>query len=675
MPNSGPRLLLNVDDNDVGRYTKSRILRHAGFEIIEARNGQEAIELTREKQPALVLLDVRLPDISGLEVCRILKNDYPKIFVLQISASRVTEGDRVRGLDGGADAYLAQPIAPNELVASVRALLRIRTAEEALRASEAHLQGVLASAIDYAIIRLDEKGKISGWNEGATAIFGWSQSEALGQDINLIFTSEDRAADAAEQEREQARATGRSDDKRWQIKKDGSLFFANGVMTRLSPPAAPGFLKILRDQTSQFETERALHELAASLEVRVAERTQELQTANDLLKREMEDRARAEELLHQRDKMDALGQLTGGIAHDFNNMLAVVMAGLGLIDRQVARGEKDISKYTQGVMESAKRAADLTQRLLAFSRQQPLTPEPTDANQLVTRLADLLGRTLGENIKIRTSLDECLWRTRIDTTQLESALLNLAVNARDAMESGGVLTIGTENAVIDAEYARRNEFSPGEYVMLAVSDTGSGMPPEVIAKAFDPFFTTKGVGKGTGLGLSQVFGFVRQSGGHVRIISEVNAGTCVKIFLPRYGGGEDIAAKAPSKQAAVGSPSEIVLVVEDEDRVRLMAVDALGDLGYTVLQAANGIEALKVIGEGKKPNLLFTDLVMPDMSGRELADRVNQLFPEIKILFTSGYARDEHLHNGAQLGASHFLRKPFALEQLAAKVRHVLDQP
>jgi PAS domain S-box-containing protein len=673
MPSTTPRLLLNVDDNEVGRYSKTRILRHAGFDVIEAETGQKAIDLVHERHPDLVLLDVKLPDISGLEVCRILKRDYPKLFVLQISASRVTEGDRVRGLDGGADSYLTQPIAPTELVASVRAMLRIRSAEDALRASEAHLQGVLASAVDYAIIRVDEQGNISGWNEGATSIFGWTEAEALGRDISFIFTTEDQEAQAPRLEQERARSTGRSDDKRWHIKKDGSLFYANGVMTRLSPPATPGFVKILRDQTTQFETERALHELATSLEMRVVERTQELQAANDRLKTEMEDRVRAEELLHQRDKMDALGQLTGGIAHDFNNMLAVVMAGLGLIERQVSRGETDIGKYIQGVMESAKRAADLTQGLLAFARQQPLAPEPTDTNQLITRLAELLGRTLGENIKIRTALEDSLWKTRIDPTQLESALLNLAVNARDAMEDGGTLTIKSENALIDSADSHNHEISVGEYVKLSVCDTGSGMAPDVIAKAFDPFFTTKGIGKGTGLGLSQVFGFVRQSGGHVRIQSEVNVGTSVKIYLPRHIGDEEVAARGPRKQTAVGRASEIVLVVEDEERVRLMAVDALSDLGYTVLQASNGIEALRVIGEGQKPNLLFTDLVMPEMSGRELASRVSALFPDIKILFTSGYARDALLLSSSQISASHFLKKPFALDQLAAKVRSVLD--
>ena len=354
-----PRLILNVDDNEVGRYTKSRILRHAGFDVIEAETGRKALDLTRDRRPELVLLDVKLPDISGLEVCRKLKSEFPEIFVLHISASRVSEGDRVRGLEGGADAYLTQPISPDELLASIRALMRIRTAEHALRVSEAHLPGVLASATDYAIIRLDEQGIITGWNSGAVSIFGWSKDEALGKDISITFNENDREAGVPADERLQTKTTGRADDKRWLLRKDGSFFYAVGVMTRLSPPAAPGCLKILRDQTTQFEIETALHELNANLEERVVERTRELEAANTQLKTEISERLRAEDQLRQRDKMDAIGQLTGGIAHDFNNVLAVVMAGLGLIERQLARGNTDVSIYIKSIMESTTRAATL----------------------------------------------------------------------------------------------------------------------------------------------------------------------------------------------------------------------------------------------------------------------------------------------------------------------------
>jgi PAS domain S-box-containing protein len=668
-----PTVILNVDDNEIGRYTKTRILRHVGYEVVEAVNGEQALAFAAEKLPELVLLDVKLPDINGLEVCRIIKRDHPEILVLQISATLTTEGDRVRGLEGGADSYLTQPVTPNELAASVRALLRIRVAEKALRASEAHLQGVLASATDYAIIRLEENGQISGWNAGATAIFGWSEQEALGQDISMTFGEADRNAGIPLTEQEEAIRAGRADDRRWLAKKDGELFYSVGVMTRLSPPAAPGFLKILRDQTEQFETEKALYDLNVTLERRVSERTQDLEAANKRLQSEMEERENAEAKLRQSQKMEALGQLTGGIAHDFNNLLAVVISGVGLIERQLARGDTNVTRYTQGVLESARRAADLTQQLLVFSRQQPLSPESLDANKLVTKLTGLLGRTFGELIKIETVLAAGLWKMKADPGQLESALLNLSVNSRDAMEGEGRLTIETGNAHVDDEYAADHQISPGQYVMIAVSDTGSGMSPEIIAKAFDPFFTTKAVGKGTGLGLSQVFGFVRQSGGHVKIYSEMGIGTSVKIYLPRHFGGETKRPARPRKALESGKAKEVIMVVEDEDRVRLIAVDALRDLGYSVIQAANGIEAIKMLEEGQKPTLLFTDVVMPDMNGRELADRASKLAPDMKVLFTTGYTRNAIVHNSVLDSGTNFLQKPFSIEQLSAKIRRVLD--
>ncbi|MBS0232019.1 MAG: response regulator [Proteobacteria bacterium] len=666
-------LILNVDDNEVGRYTKSRILRHAGFEVIEAETGQRAIDLTRKLQPELVLLDVKLPDINGFEVCRHLKAEFPDIFVLQISASRVTEGDRVRGLEGGADAYLTQPVSSGELIASINALLRIRKAEHALRASEAHLQGVLASATDYAIIRLDEQGAITGWNSGAVAIFGWSTEEALARDISFIFTEADRKAKAPSAEQALAKSSGRADDKRWHIRKDGSLFYAVGVMTLLSQPAAPGFLKILRDQTAQYEVEKALHDLNVNLERRVTERTRELEAANIQLKQEIAERARAEDQLRQRDKMDAIGQLTGGIAHDFNNVLAVVMAGLGLIERQLARGDTDVSKYIQSVMESAKRAADLTQSLLAFSRQQPLAPDSLVINQLVSKMTDILRRTLGENINIQTVLAAGLWRTWIDASQLENAILNLAVNARDAMEEGGKLTIETANTSIDDDYATTHDIPLGEYVMLAVTDTGVGMTRDVREKAFEPFFTTKKVGKGTGLGLSQVFGFVRQSGGYVRIYSELGMGTAVKVYLPRYLGEQKRETAQVQAGSRPGNANEVVLLVEDEERVRLMALDALRSLGYSVIPAENGLDALRIIEAGKKPDLLLTDVVMPEMNGRELADRAVNLIPNLKVLFTTGYMRNAVVHGNVLDNGRYILQKPFSLDQLASKVRLVLD--
>lgn len=326
-------------------------------------------------------------------------------------------------------------------------------------------------------------------------------------------------------------------------------------------------------------------------------------------------------------------------------------------------------------MDGARRAATLTQRLLAFSRQQPLEPAVIDANRLLGGLSDLLARSLGETVALETVQGAGLWRTRADPNQLENAILNLAVNARDAMPEGGRLTIETSNAHVDDDYAREAGIEPGQYVLLCVSDTGTGMTAEVIAKAFDPFFTTKGVGKGTGLGLSQVYGFIRQSGGHVKIYSEPGHGTTIKLYLPRYW-GEDapVDTRRPAGPVRGGHAGEVILVVEDEARVRAFTADALRELGYTVLQAESGAAALAVLESGQPVSLLFTDVVMPAMTGKQLAERALALQPGLRVVYTSGYTRNAVVHNGVLDPGTSFLAKPFNLEQLAAKIREALDR-
>jgi signal transduction histidine kinase/CheY-like chemotaxis protein len=403
-----------------------------------------------------------------------------------------------------------------------------------------------------------------------------------------------------------------------------------------------------------------------------------LARSHEELEREVRERTdkqlKAEEQLRQSQKMEAVGQLTGGIAHDFNNMLAVVMGGLNLLQRRLARGETDVGKYIDGAMEGATRAAALTQRLLAVARQQPLAPEPIDANRMVSGMTELLARTLGDDIRVETVLSAGLWKAIADPNQLESAILNLAVNARDAMPAGGRLTIETANAHIDDDYATEFAIAAGQYILISVTDTGVGMTAAVMTKAFEPFFTTKPVGKGTGLGLSQVFGFVRQSGGHVKIYSEVGVGTTLKIYLPRYyGTGATALPHATSTQIPGGHTNEIILVVEDEPRVRAFSVDALRDLGYTVLAVGSAADALRLIEAGQALTLLFTDIVMPDMTGRQLADAALEKTPQLKVLFTTGYSRSAVVHNGVLDPGTNFLAKPFGIQQLAQKIRSVLD--
>ncbi|MGU3362280.1 ATP-binding protein [Methylobacterium sp. M6A4_1b] len=450
-------------------------------------------------------------------------------------------------------------------------------------------------------------------------------------------------------------------------------------VNRIGAALATAALQLQARTREREVAELALRDLNLALEDRVAARTQELDDANRALLGEMKSRETAEGHLRQLQKMEAVGQLTGGIAHDFNNMLAIVIGSLNLIRKRLARGDSDIERFIDVASDGANRAASLTQRLLAFSRQQPLAPEPIDANKLVSGMSEILRRTLGGGVELETVLAGGLWRTHADVSQLENAILNLAVNGRDAMQDthaeSGRLTVETANAHLDEDYARTVEISPGQYVLVAVTDTGSGMSPEILAKVFDPFFTTKPVGKGTGLGLSQVYGFVRQSNGHARIYSEPGQGTSVKLYLPRfYGEGEAAAPLRDDRIApALGNRREIVLVVEDEEALRLLSVEALRELGYSVRHAESGAAALRVLGAQPDIALLFTDIVMPDMNGRLLAEEAIRRRPDLKVLYTTGFTRNAVVHNGVLDPGTHFLPKPFTLQQLASKVRSMLD--
>jgi signal transduction histidine kinase/ActR/RegA family two-component response regulator len=409
-----------------------------------------------------------------------------------------------------------------------------------------------------------------------------------------------------------------------------------------------------------------LRELNATLEVRVEEAVNE--------------RMAAEEALRQAQKMDAIGQLTGGVAHDFNNLLTVIMGGIETIQRQLgtvpaSRATERIERSAAMALHGAQRAATLTARLLAFSRRQALDPKPVEPSRLVTGLADLLQRTLGETITLETVSGAGLWRTFVDPGELENSLVNLAVNARDAMPDGGRLTIETSNASLDEAYveALAEPVAPGQYVLVAVTDTGTGMDPETLERVFEPFFTTKDVGKGTGLGLSQVYGFVRQTGGHVRIYSEVGEGTTVKIYLPRFLGESADDQPQEARPLAHGG-DEVVLLVEDHEDLRAYSAGVLRELGYTVLEASTASAALKVLDSRGDIAVLFTDVVLPDgMDGRRLADEAAKRQPGIKVLFTTGYTRNAIVHNGRLDPGVNLISKPFTYADLADKLRRVLD--
>jgi PAS domain S-box-containing protein len=457
----------------------------------------------------------------------------------------------------------------------------------------------------------------------------------------------------------------------------GGLFFGHAdpgvfnarseeLMTGLAGQASVAIDNARLFQASQREiaqrksAEEMLQQLNATLEDRVAE--------------EILQRGKTEEALRQAQKMEAVGQLTGGVAHDFNNLLTIIIGGLDTIRRSKPGDEIRVRRAAEMSLQGAQRAASLTARLLAFSRRQPLTPQPSDLNLIIRNMTDLFHRTLGETIELEGVLAPRLWTVDVDPNQVESAILNLGINSRDAMPRGGRLTIETANVVLDEQYAATDaEVIPGQYVMVAVSDTGSGMDKETLNRVFEPFFTTKQVGKGTGLGLSMVYGFVKQSGGHVTIYSEPGTGSSVKLYFPRHHGEAESGTEIQERLAPRGHSEELILVVEDNADVRAYSVSVLAELGYRVLEAEDPEAALNLLRGSGRIDLLFTDVVLPGRSGRELADLATQLRPGLKVLFTTGYSRNAIVHHGRLDAGVQLISKPFTFEGLAARIRDVLD--
>ncbi|MCW5718785.1 MAG: response regulator [Bauldia sp.] len=390
-------------------------------------------------------------------------------------------------------------------------------------------------------------------------------------------------------------------------------------------------------------------------------------------------RQSAEERLRQAAKMEAVGQLSGGIAHDFNNLLTAIGGNVELLARRLGTSNADYTRYIDHAREGVKRAASLTQRLLAFSRRQALQPSEVDANKLISGMSDLLHRTLGEHIEVEVVLGSGVWRTFTDPNQLENAILNLAINSRDAMPEGGRLTIETANSHIDEGYIAREgltDIKAGQYVLVAVSDTGAGMPKEVAERAFEPFFTTKPVGEGTGLGLPMVYGFVKQSGGHAKIYSEAGHGTTVKLYLPRStAAADDTSARAAAEPQAAPGGGETILVVEDDAGVLAFEVESLTSAGYRVIEARTGAEAIARVEQGAEPDLLFTDVVLAGgMNGREVADRVRAVRPGVKVLFATGYTQNAIVHHGRLDEGVQLLSKPFSTRELLTRVAKVLRE-
>lgn len=417
----------------------------------------------------------------------------------------------------------------------------------------------------------------------------------------------------------------------------------------------------LKEIEDRKRAEEALRQFNSTLEQQIVERTNQLKLN--------------EEALRQSQKMEVVGQLTGGVAHDFNNLLQIITGNLDVVRRTVTTEPPRLKRAVESALTAARRAASLTQRLLAFSRRQPLNPKPTDVNVLISGMADLLHRTLGEAVEVLTVQGPGLWRIEVDPVELESAILNLALNARDAMPQGGRLTIETANADVEQDYsAPHADVLPGSYATISVSDTGIGMEPNVTARAFEPFFTTKPVGEGTGLGLSQVYGFVKQSGGHVKIYSEPGQGTSVRIYLPRLSTTVPTEAPEAERLTPEAAAAETILVVEDNDDVRAYSVDILRELGYRVIEAHDGPSALRLLARQIKVDLLFTDVVLPGgMNGAQVAAQARGIKPDLKVLFTTGYARNAIVHHGRLDAGVQLITKPFSMSDLAIRVRDVID--
>ncbi|HEY1944900.1 MAG TPA: PAS domain S-box protein [Roseiarcus sp.] len=529
----------------------------------------------------------------------------------------------------------------------------------------ARYDAVVASAADV-IVTFDAKGVIQLANPAARRQFGYGEGELLGKNIDILFPGEDawtrtRCAVLNDRAvRQPVQLMGR--------RKDGSPSHLELSLSRWQSEKRIFVTAILRDVNERHAAEEerriaaeSLAEANATLEQRVAERTSQLM--------------QAEEALRQSAKMEAIGQLTGGIAHDFNNLLQGVIGALDLVQRRIAAGRiGDVDRFLDGAMASAKRAAALTHRLLAFSRRQPVDPRPVDMNELIAAVEDLLRRSIGESIAMEVVRDRDLWLVRCDGHQLENALLNLSINARDALPDGGTLTIETSNATLGAEEAKLWELPAGEYVSLRVRDTGVGMPPDVKARAFDPFYTTKPIGQGTGLGLSTIYGFVRQSDGSIRIDSEEGKGTTVQLLLPRYYGQKEIsvATDRTSDDQEEGT-NDVILVVEDDAIVRLLIVDVLNDLGYRTLEAVDGPSALRLLLSPQRIDLLVTDIGLPGLNGRQLADAALEKRPGLRVLFMTGYAENaassSFLASGMEIVA-----KPVTMDILARRIREIMKR-
>ena len=672
------RVLLADDNADLRDYI-SRLLADHGYEVETVADGEAALAALRAQRPDILVTDVMMPRLDGFGLLMAVRQDASlRDLPIVVLSARAGDDAKVEGLDAGADDYLTKPFSARELLARVAANIAMarlrREAAEAVDASEAKAREQ-AERVQLAL----DAGAIIGtwvWNVQTDHFAGDERfARSFGLDparCRAGLTLADVMASIHEEDRENVEAEIGEALRRggpyrceYRVRQHDGVFRwieANGRVDQDGNGAPLRFPGVLIDIEHRRAIEAELRELNQQLESRV-------QSA-------IEQREHAEEALRQSQKMEAVGQLTGGIAHDFNNLLTGISVSLQMLETRIAQGRLDaVSRYIDAGQTATKRAAALTQRLLAFSRRQTLDPKPTNLNRLITDMEELVRRTTGPTIEVEVVGAVGLWPVLIDQNQLENALLNLCINARDAMPDGGRLTIETANRWLDGTAGTERDLPPGQYVSLAVTDTGIGMSKETIGRIFDPFFTTKPLGQGTGLGLSMIYGFVRQSNGQVRVYSELGHGTTMCLYFPRHHGeatNNDIAEEGMAGfETGYG---ETVLIVDDEPTVRLLMVDALQDAGYRVLEAADGPGGLKILQSETRIDLLLTDVGLPGgMNGRQLADAGRALRPNLKVLFITGYAENAVVGNGHLDPGMQVVTKPFAIDALANRVRDMID--
>ncbi len=653
-------VILVVDDEPQNIELLEAYLVPQGYEIVKAANGEEALGKLSDNQIDLILLDVMMPGMDGFEVTRRVRQDntHRLIPIILVTVLREAE-DRVRGIEAGCDDFISYPFDKMELLARVRSLLQIKAyndlmsnyrkeleSEVTRRTAELEhafiFQQRLIDALPVPVFYKDLEGKYLGCNSSFEKFFGQKREQVSGKSVYELSPKE--FADIYHE-------------------KDRAL---------LQNPGIQIYESVVKDTDGVVHNVIFHKATFLNMDGSVGGLIGAILDITDR-KRMEEENAALQDQLRQSQKVEAIGQLAGGIAHDFNNLLTVIQGNSQLSLMDLQEGDP-LKANIEEIQEAAKRAADLTRQLLAFSRKQILEMRVLDLNQVLQRLDKMLRRVIGEDIHLTMFLPESIWKVKADPGQIEQVIVNLAVNARDAMPEGGKLTIETANVELDEEYAKRHiAVQPGRYVMLSMSDTGVGMTPEVRERIFEPFFTTKEKGKGTGLGLSTVYGIVKQSGGNVWVYSEPGQGTTFKIYLPQVDEPLEELKEEVVKEVSRGH--ETILLVEDEDVVRKLAVRVLKRQGYKVLEAPDGGKAFMLCEAYKEPiHLILTDVVMPGMSGRKLVDRLKVIHPEIKVLYMSGYTDNAILHHGILEPGTNFIQKPFTVESLPRKVREVLDK-